>query len=100
MSEILHVALRGYSPIATLRGCSEFHLLVIWSRAGGTAGTVETTGLARALKLARRGAGCRGASHAVDADVNTLVEFGRVVFRVALGDTRALCVRVFRFLRA
>jgi len=61
---------------------------------------LKRDGLARALELARRSAGCRGAPHAVDADIDALVEFGRIIFRVALGDTRALCVRVFRLLRA
>jgi hypothetical protein len=56
--------------------------------------------LARFLEIARRGPGRRGAPHAVDADINALVEFGRIVFRGALGNTRALCVCEFRLLRA
>ena len=45
---------------------------------------LKRDGLARALELARRSAGCRGAPHAVDADIDALVEFGRIVFRVSL----------------
>src|ERR1700737_2044726 len=66
----------------------------------GPMAPLKRDGLARALELARRSAGCRGAPHAVDADIDALVEFGRIIFRVALGDTRALCVRVFRRLSA
>jgi hypothetical protein len=56
--------------------------------------------LVRALHLARGGASRDGARQTSLTDVDALIELGRVIFRVVLGDASALSVGVLGLLGA